>query len=291
MKDSAAPPVETVTASFARIGRLGQQALEAETIDELRAIWELLCQAVAEHPLRMEPVADFEIFQRQIETQRAFRASAKRGSRWEYHGDDGSLVTGQAARRRFDAHLARPHMRANPRARGAGRPAVRGASKRSSSKSGDSGDDGLAEPEPSPAARLCEWCDGDISHKNTDARHCSPKHRVYANRARDRANPDRVAERSAARQRANGGVWTLLCDCDPTPELNDAGQCTHCGHPRSADAVDWLDDPPPPSRSFVLVGSPKRDRWKTRPTRSDAARLRKTRREFVDESIIRGAAA
>jgi hypothetical protein len=174
-----------------------------------------------------------------------------------------------------------------PRARGAGRP--RAQATRPSGRSGDSGDDGLAEPEP-PGARRCAWCSRDISHLNADARVCSPKHRVYVNRARDRANPDRVAERSAARQRANGGVWTHLCNCEPkyngTPKHNlvDKGLCKKCGHPRTADAVAWLDDRDlPPQRPFVS-GSPEH-KWRT----SDGKRYPK--REVVDESIIDGVVA
>jgi hypothetical protein len=256
MKDSAAPTpapsVRTVRASFARIGQLGQQALEADTIDELRAIWELLCQAVAEHPLRMEPVADFGVFQRQIEAQRGFRASNKGRPRWEYHGDDGSLVTGQTARRKFDAHLARPHVRTDPRARGAGRPAVRGASRRASAKSGDSGDDGESS-EPPSAGRTCECgCGQDVSHRAAQALYLNDRH-AAADRQRRKRERDLLT-----------GVPGLArtCQCKPMRNPLEPGVCHQCGHARGRLTADWVHDPGPSSRQLVIRDLSRR-KWKT----------------------------
>lgn len=119
----------------------------------------------------------------------------------------------------------------------------------SSAKSGDSGSD---DPEHHPAARTCEWCGGDISHKNADARHCDDKCRVYANRARDRANPDRVADRHAL----NGVSGTAKpCGCEPKGNLVDRGVCMVCGRDRGRAAASWLFDPAPTSRQLVVFGS------------------------------------
>lgn len=68
----------------------------------------------------------------------------------------------RGARRRSTTSPARA------RPRGAGRPKARGAAKRSSARSGDSGDD---SGEPEPAARVCACgCARDISHKRAGAR-------------------------------------------------------------------------------------------------------------------------
>lgn len=119
--------------------------------------------------------------------------------------------------------------RSHTRPRGAGRPAVRrSSSQRSSARSGDSGDDG--EPsEPPPAARFCRFCGGDFGRKNSDARFCSAKCRVYASRARDKADPDRVARRAVENGVAGRAT---LCKCDPPGHLVVEGRCLPCGHDR-----------------------------------------------------------
>lgn len=101
---------------------------------------------------------------------------------------------------------------------------------RSSSRSADSGDDGEpGESEPPSERAPCEWCGADLSHKNADARHCNDVHRVYADRAKDKANPDRVAARSVENG-TNGRA--AVCRCDPPGHLVDDGRCIPCGHDR-----------------------------------------------------------
>jgi hypothetical protein len=114
--------------------------------------------------------------------------------------------------------------RRTPQARSPRPAARRAAGIRSGS---DPGDDG--EPSEPPAARLCEWCGGDISHKNADARHCSDQCRVYANRARDKAEPDRMAVR-AVENGVSGRA--AVCKCDPPGHLVIEGRCLPCGHDR-----------------------------------------------------------
>jgi hypothetical protein len=183
-----------------------------------------------------------------------------------------------------------------PRARGAGRP--KGQATRASTQSGDRGsEDG--EPEP-PGARTCEWCGRGIEHLNKDARHCSPKHRVYAQRARDRANPDRVADRSAARQRAERqprssasgpcpGPKATLGRCGATLVSKDPEGgvwCVLCGTPRSPlTSPNGLDAIAVEMMQFdkFTMRMPAPREWRTRPSRSEAARLRKTRRNVTRE--------
>jgi hypothetical protein len=119
-----------------------------------------------------------------------------------------------------------------PRARGAGRPAVRGSSRRSSARSGDSGEDG--EPEPPQAGRLCQCgCGRSIDHLRRDARYFEACCRVRAQRARDEADSDRVAERDLARlMAASVDLAPVPCRCDPRRHLVDAGVCLHCGRAR-----------------------------------------------------------
>jgi hypothetical protein len=71
-----------------------------------------------------------------------------------------------------------PGSRTGARPRGGGRPAFRGASARSSAKSGDSGDDGVGdESEPPPAGRLCECgCGQGIAHRAAQALYLNDQH-------------------------------------------------------------------------------------------------------------------
>ncbi len=66
-------------------------------------------------------------------------------------------------------HSSSVRPRVSPRRRGAGRPAVKGAARRSSARSGDSDSEG--EPEP-PSRRLCLACGADIAHRRAGATTC-----------------------------------------------------------------------------------------------------------------------
>jgi hypothetical protein len=140
---------------------------------------------------------------------------------------------------------ARPRPR--PRPRGAGRPAVRGASRRSSARSGDSGEDGESSEgssEPPPGGRLCLCgCGVDLDRigKNSDARYFKDACRKRAQRVRDEAKPERVVERAVKRHLklriagALDGVKTCGCKpkgvfryCDPEGDV----VCFACGRPR-----------------------------------------------------------
>jgi hypothetical protein len=137
------------------------------------------------------------------------------------------------------------------------------------------------DPEPEPGGRACEWCGRDISHKNSDARHCDTKCRVYAGRARDKAEPDRVAARAVE----NGAPGRpRRCDCWPNPLVLEPGHCSKCGHALVFELAEWLYDPAPSSRQLVVHGSPPR-----KPRYGD--RKRRPPTERFDPSIIRTGAA
>jgi hypothetical protein len=168
-----------------------------------------------------------------------------------------------------------PRPATNARQRGSKRSSAR----RSSERSGDSGEDG---PEPPPAPRECEWCGERIDHLNADARYCGTKHRVYAARARDRANPDRVAARAIE----NGTAGRPRpCRCSPQGHLVDDGLCFHCGRARGAVSTAWMREARDLKvRDLALRSPARRD-----PRTGDGKR--RPRRVYVDESIIRQVAA
>jgi hypothetical protein len=234
------------------------------------------------------------------------------GDGTEYHGDEATSrwlargVANQAYNERSVAQL-KPHELAKletwlltrtsatpphrppsrPSAGRAPRPATnarprgskRSSTRRSSERSGDSGEDGS---EPPPAPRECEWCGEPIDHLNADARYCGTKHRVYAARARDRANPDRVAVRAVE----NGAGGTPRpCRCSPKGQLVDSGVCFACGRARGAVSGAWLYEAGDLKvREFVLRSPARKG-----PRTGDGKR--RPKREYLDESIIRQAAA
>jgi hypothetical protein len=180
------------------------------------------------------------------------------------------------------------------RAESSGRP--RASATRSSARSGDSGDDGAggsSDPER-PGPRICACgCGRDVDHLRVDAKYFETACRVAAQRARDRANPERVAERSALRQRAekqfeasgsgpcpgpNGAVGkcgATLVSRDPEGGL----WCVLCGTPRgpltSPNGFREFDDLMRANGTFVGQSHTKLEwEWKTCPKRSQAARPR-----------------
>ena len=128
-----------------------------------------------------------------------------------------------------DARARAPREARNDRPRGSKRSSVR----RSSERSGDSGSE---DGEP-PPARECAWCGDPIDHLNADARYCGTKHRVYAQRERDRQQPERVAARAAENGTAG---WSRHCTCWPHHDLVDRGVCVKCGRARGTLAAAWI---------------------------------------------------
>lgn len=184
------------------------------------------------------------------------------------------------------------HGKSRPRARGAGRPKARASSaRRSSERSGDSGSEG-GEPEPSPAGRLCECgCGLPLTGKRRQARYLNEAHRKRAQRQRDRLTPDRVAERRLVLLTEAKAPPPVRCKCDPKGHLVDGVVCVPCGRARGNGGAAWLwlaGDIP--SRQLAVHQPSRAREWRTRPNRSESARLRRTRRDYVDESIIKAAA-
>jgi len=142
-----------------------------------------------------------------------------------------------------------PRPATNGRVRGSKRSSAR----RSSERSGDSGEDGS---EPPPAPRECAWCGDPIDHLNADAKYCGAKHRVYAQRDRDRRVPERVADRAAENGTA---AHTKPCRCNGHHILDETGyHCIKCGHDRATD---------PWGRSYIWARSAET----RRPRRSEVA--------------------
>lgn len=129
-----------------------------------------------------------------------------------------------------------------PRARGAGRPKARASSaRRSSERSGDSGEDGPSD-EP-PARRLCAFCGNDIpADRSPKATHCSDRHadrdRQRRKRQRDRARSKLPATPTGADFRGmleitdEERAWLralVVCRCNGRHLEFDPGECFRCG--------------------------------------------------------------
>jgi hypothetical protein len=183
----------------------------------------------------------------------------------------------------------RPAGRARPRERRDGR---RHSGSRSSSRGGDSGDDG--ESEPPAGGRLCQCgCQQDISHRAAQARYLNDQHaaadRQRRKRERDEVNPNRVVERRL--ERLTVGDQPRKCRCstegvDKDPE--GAWICVACGRPRTvaltavnsydarlAEVRGWMRNERAESRQVRRHRLPRE--WRTRPRRKLSAKLRTTR--------------
>jgi hypothetical protein len=188
------------------------------------------------------------------------------------------------------------------RARGAGRPKAQAT--RSSAQSGDSGSDDSESSEPPAVGRLCQLsgCDRDLPPSRP--KYCCDQHadlaRKRRERRRDRANPDRIAERKLKRLAAAESLERLTaeelprgCRCSNEGVYRDpegAWICRACGRPlnvavttrngydaRMAEIREWM------RNDHVETRTVHRHRvsreWRTRPTRKMAAQLRRTRQD------------
>jgi hypothetical protein len=124
-----------------------------------------------------------------------------------------------------------------PRSRGAGRPAVRGASRRSSARSGDSGsEDGEAEP-PSTTGRhpcLC-GCGASLDHKRRGAKYLNPTHRQRGQRARDHEHAGNAKERrrqDAVKRGLPGKPAHCRCGGRAAYPFDHRWICVLCGLPK-----------------------------------------------------------
>jgi hypothetical protein len=185
-----------------------------------------------------------------------------------------------------EARARAPREARNDRPRGS----RRSSSRRSSERSGDSGSEG-GEPEPSPAGRReCECCGLPLTGKRPQARYLNDAHRKRAQRQRDRLEPDRVAERRLVLLTEAKAPPPVRCKCDPKGHLVDGVICVPCGRARGNGGVAWLAGDIPSRQLSVHQPSRARE-WRTRPNRSESARLRSTRRDYIDQSIIKAVAA
>jgi hypothetical protein len=142
--------------------------------------------------------------------------------------------------------------RRRDRALGGGRPG-RGASRRSSARSGDSGSDdsdGSESSKPAPR-RLCAFCGEAIpAERSPRATHCTDKHadrdRQRRKRARDRARsklpptpqPADFWRMREITDRDRNRLWELaVCRCNGHHIELEPGECAKCGH--------WLPDDHP----------------------------------------------
>jgi hypothetical protein len=227
--------------------------------------------------------------------------------------DDGTTTYGHEAVAVFAAHCdevqARRRValrRTTPRPRGAGRPKTRTSSaRRSSERSGDSGEDGPSDEAEPPSPRPCE-CECGLSAA-AGSRYFNDTHaarvRKRRERERDKANPDRIWERKAKRlEKAEALREKLLergeqltaenlpkgCRCpgegfDKDPEGDMI--CVPCGRPlkvpgtspngydaRMAQARDLMRNDSAEGRQVHRHHRPRE--WRTRPRRDRSTKLR-----------------
>jgi hypothetical protein len=159
--------------------------------------------------------------------------------------DDGSKAYGAEIHAAESSGCAR---RMSPRPRGAGRPAARGSSRRSSAKSGDSGsEDG--EAEPPPAGRLCRCgCQASLAHYLNDTHAATDRQR-------------RKRERDSAPSEGDVGLPSVRCGCKPKRSPLEPGWCHQCGHPRDGVPVAWV--PAGPRSKQLVMRDLARRKWRT----------------------------
>lgn len=166
------------------------------------------------------------------------------------------------------------------RAESSGRPRAGHSSSSSSSSRGDpdsesaEGDGEPPPPDLTPPPRICECgCGRSIAHKRADAQFFDNACRMRATRARERVEVAAPVQAKSC-QCDHGDV----VDYDPDHDL----VCVLCGRARGAVStrINGYDATADLMRSNgVFVRRPRRTReWRTRPSRSEAARLRKTRK-------------
>jgi hypothetical protein len=159
-----------------------------------------------------------------------------------------------------------PREARNDRPGGSRRSSVR----RSSERSGDSGD-----PDEEPA-RVCAnaRCRADISHLHPLAEFCDNRGACKQQAYRDRLTHKHLEELVGT------VAHDLACGCNPKGHLVIGGVCFHCGRPRGGVTRAWLDDGLR-ARPFVSSRAPARRNPRL------GERKRKPLREYVDKAIIR----
>ena len=150
-----------------------------------------------------------------------------------------------------------------------------------------------ADPDESEPAerRLCEnkRCERDISHRPSLSRYCNDACQQEA--WRDRRTIAYLDEKVGTI--AEG----LSCTCAPRHgdtephSLVEHGHCTKCGYTRGVLTRAWVDDKGVGARPFVSTRGRQRQDFPVRPNRKLSAKLRATKNDYVDESIIRRVAA
>lgn len=294
MKDktvSTATPGETPGAAYYE--QAGSDREKAEAI----AGWDAICSSDADQRRKVDPdfLAAFyarknELARNDAEIKAKRRRAIEqrcRGERWTFdiRERDAQLrlrAWEDTSRKRAAVEPSAISRAARPRPRGAGRPAVRGASRRSSARSGDSGSDSdSSEPPPAEGRRLCECgCGESIAHLAPQARFLTDTHRKRARRRH--VEPPSYAEQAEP----------CVCDCGRAV-LHDPDNtvvCLLCGRAKEPAAKVKLNGFDSTAYLMASNGVYVRRRhllreWKTRPDRRMAARLRKTRIDRVDPSI------
>jgi hypothetical protein len=191
------------------------------------------------------------------------------------------------------------NIRPRPRARGAGRPAVRGASKRSSAKSGDSGDDSDSSEPPQDGRPPCACgCGLSMVGMRRGAKYLNEAHgsrnrqqrKRWLARGWDPDAPDPDVSLDDPYFRFDGKVsYEMLrkrveegCRCNGHHIADpEDGHCIKCGHRRGGNLPSMKTVP---ARSFVSSHAPPHRNLRY------GDRKRKPVTPFVDESIIRKAA-
>jgi hypothetical protein len=168
------------------------------------------------------------------------------------------------------------------------RPVHRRGSRRGERAKSSSSDD----PDPEPP-RVCRCgCGESISHLAAQARYLNETHRKRAQRARDKANPDRVVEREREAGVVAGLPKPCRCAAQAAYPHDHRWVCCACGRPKAGfhsevnghlatrEFLEILADEARRGTHTPLL----RREWRTRPSRKMAAELRKTR--CVVEGVV-----
>jgi hypothetical protein len=167
----------------------------------------------------------------------------------------------------------------------------RRGSRRGERATSSSSDD--PDPEPPPARPCAGGCGQDLDElgKNADAIYCGKRCAKRGQRRRDREQPDRVVERTAA----PGEPVRCRCRGSAAYALDNRWVCVYCARPIRGAYSDKNGHLADRGVLEVLAEEVRRGgrvpwvtrEWRTRPNRSEAARLRNTHKEYVDPSIIK----
>lgn len=172
----------------------------------------------------------------------------------------------------------RPIVARGPRARGAGRPRARRSTP--SSRAGPSDDSESSEPPRDGRPACACGCGLSMAGKRPQARYLNDAHRKRAQRARDRLDSDRPAERRLLQLIQERAPAPIRCKCEPRGQLVDENVCVPCGRPRGSMSAAWQNEAASIRSKQPSLRAPAR----RNPRYGD--RKRKPVREYVNRQAV-----